>query len=143
MNPLPIGSTARRGSAAVGLALALLAAPGTRAADEWKPLAGASLHVVIKGAQLTDGYHYTYRYGADGTLSGTQMAREIQGSWHVEGKALCMERVKPRPARECLQVERNGHELRMMQDNGLVVLQGQISPMRSPATAASRGQPHR
>lgn len=111
------------------LAAVLLTSPSARAADPndgWKAVSGASLRSALSNMQLSDGYHYTHRYRSDGTLGGTEMGRELAGRWHVQGKELCTERVKPRAKSECLEVERKGKELRMLQ-NGYVVLQGQLS----------------
>lgn len=92
----------------------------------WKALAPPAIETTFMNKKLGDGFHYSYRFESNGMLKGTEMGRDVRGSWAVEKNLLCLHREKPRRYIECFKVYANGNQINMM-DHGVSVFQGVLS----------------
>ncbi len=86
----------------------------------WKVLDSSDIEALFRGKALGDGFHYSYRFQADGSLSGVEMGKDVRGTWAVEKKLICLHREKPRRFTECFEVHANGREVNMLDRGGLV-----------------------
>jgi hypothetical protein len=92
----------------------------TKPLPGWKALDSSDIKALFSGKTLGDGFHYSYRFQADGSLSGVEMAKDVRGTWAVEKKLLCLHREKPRKFSECFEVHAKGREVNMLDRGGLV-----------------------
>ncbi len=83
-------------------------------AESWKPVKGPALRALLSGKELGDGVHFSYRFAADGTFSGTEMGTDVQGRWRIRGNQACLATTHPRAEEDCYDVERDGAEVRML-----------------------------
>ena len=75
---------------AVSLALGLvLTGVGTQAADPFHRLSAQEIRAKIIGNVITDDTHWSQHFRPDGTLHAIALARLRQGTWHIDGDALC------------------------------------------------------
>ena len=58
----------------------LLVASASRPAENWKAVDGQTLKRIFADAEYGDGVHYAYRFGSDGTFSGTEMAKDVRAT---------------------------------------------------------------
>jgi len=86
----------------------------------WKALGSSDMEALFRGKSLGDGFHYSYRFLADGSLSGVEMAKDVKGTWAVENKFFCLHREKPRKFTECFEVHTDGREVNLLDRGGLV-----------------------
>lgn len=110
---------------------------GAALADDWRALEGPAIRRTFSGREYGDGAHYAHRFLRDGSFEGTEMGRTVQGRWHVEGKQLCTDRIKPRTSQQCYEVERSGDEVRLL-SNGYAVFNGRLSPIAGSQSPARR-----
>ncbi|CAN1569636.1 hypothetical protein C5F52_28470 [Limnohabitans sp. TS-CS-82] len=92
----------------------------TKPLPGWKALGSSEIEDLFKGKVLGDGFHYSYRFQTNGSLSGVEMAKDVRGTWAVEKKLLCLHREKPRRFTECFEVHANGRDINMLDRGGLV-----------------------
>lgn len=97
----------------------------TKPLPGWKALEPTDIEALLKDKALGDGFHYSYRFLADGSLRGVEMAKDVRGSWAVEKKLLCLHREKPRKFTECFEVHADGREVNML-DRGNLVFRGNL-----------------
>lgn len=116
----------------VALALTTQAKAAGKVDRPWKRLDGTALKSALNDAELGDGAHYSYRFHADGNFDGTEMGKEIRGTWHTTAQALCWRWIRPPGREECYTVERKGRELRGLRD-GYEAWWGELAPLK-PAT---------
>jgi hypothetical protein len=111
------------------IAVCLLLASGlswaTKPLPGWKALEPPDIAVLFRDKALGDGFHYSYRFLSDGSLSGVEMAKDVRGTWAVEKKLLCLHREKPRKFTECFEVHTDGREVNML-DRGSLVFRGTL-----------------
>ncbi len=100
----------------------------------WKALSPSEIETLFRGKSLSDGFHYSYRFLADGSLTGVEMAKDVRGKWAVENKLLCLYREKPRKFTECFEVHANGREVNML-DRGSLVFRGNLDEISPSAPA--------
>ena len=75
---------------AVSLALGLvLTGVGAQAADPFHRLSAREIRAQIIGNVITDDTHWSQHFRPDGTLHAFALSRLRQGTWHIEGDALC------------------------------------------------------
>ena len=96
----------------------------------WKTVRGKALHGLFADHELGDGVHYTYRFRADGTFAGTEMAKDVRGTWRVASGEICWTWIRPRGAEECYVARRNGAEVSLLRD-GSEQWYGKLKPLRS------------
>ena len=98
----------------------------TKPLPGWKALDPSEIEATFRGKALGDGFHYNYRFLADGSLSGVEMAKDMRGTWAVEKRHLCLHREKPRRFTECFEVHANGREVNML-DGGVLLFRGNLT----------------
>ena len=75
---------------AVGLALGfVLTGVGAHAADAFHRLSAQEIRARIIGNVVTDDTHWSQHFRPDGTLHVIALSRLRQGTWHIDGDALC------------------------------------------------------
>jgi hypothetical protein len=118
------------------LAALVLAMPLPRAAwpaapeQPWRVLRGADLARLDNDREVGDGTHYSYRFGRDGVLGGTDMGQAVRGRWRATARQLCWQRLKPAQAEACYEVRQRGAELRFFRD-GYEAFSATLSPINS------------
>ena len=89
-----MGDTARR----LVLSGALILWAGTAPAEDWKPVKAEVLKSLFAGKEMGDGAHFSYRFGADGVFSGTELGKDVRGAWRVKGNEMCWKWTRALPA---------------------------------------------
>ncbi len=97
--------------------------------ESWKIVRGKAVHDLFEGRELGDGVHYAYRFRADGTFAGTEMGRDVRGTWRVSGSEICWTWIRPRGAEECYAVRIRGSEASLLR-NGVEQWYGTLKPAR-------------
>ena len=105
-----------RSALASGLLCGLVAIslPVSGADERWRKVKGASLQSLFQDKEFGDGVHFAYRFKPGGMFSGTEMSREVRGSWRVREDEMCWKWVQPAGAEECYQVQQDGPRVRLM-----------------------------
>jgi hypothetical protein len=103
---------------------------GAPETEPGKTVDGKALHELFAGREFGDGVHFAYRFRADGTFSGTEMAKDVRGTWRVAGRELCWTWTRPRGAEECYVVRRNGAGVSLLR-NGVEQWYGKLKPLQS------------
>ena len=96
-----------------GLAALVIMTSAGLAAENWRAVGGSSLAALLQGKEFGDGVHFAYRLNRDGTFTGTEMGKEVRGTWRVNNDELCW-KWQPTLAEECYAVQQDGDQLRMM-----------------------------
>src|SRR2546428_14119916 len=94
--------------------LVALSLPVSGAEERWRKIKGASLQSMFQDKEFGDGVHFAYRFKLGGTFSGTEMSREVRGSWRVTEDEMCWKWVQPAGAEECYQVQQDGVHVRLL-----------------------------
>jgi len=117
--------------ASLVLAILLPRNAWSAAPDEpWRVLRGADLARLFDDREVGAGVHYSYRFGRDGVLSGTDMGQTVHGRWRATARQLCWNRRKPAEDEECYEVRQRGAELRFYRD-GYEAFSGTLAPINS------------
>jgi hypothetical protein len=82
--------------------------------EHWRSAEGAALRDLFAGKEFADGVHFAYRFNSDGTFTGTEMAKEVSGSWRVRRNEFCWRWERPPGPHECYRVEQDGSYLRLL-----------------------------
>ena len=53
----------------------------TKPLPGWKALEPSDIEALFRDKTLGDGFHYSYRFLSDGSLSGVEMAKGVRGTW--------------------------------------------------------------
>jgi hypothetical protein len=88
--------------------------------EHWHSVQGASLHTLFQDNEFGDGVHFAYRFKSTGTFDGTEMGREVNGTWRVTKNEFCWKWTRPPGAEECYRVQRDGAHVRLLIDNSEV-----------------------
>src|SRR5712691_627367 len=94
--------------------LVALSLPALGAEEHWRSVTGASLQKLFQDKEFGDGVHFAYRFKPGGTFSGTEMSRDVRGSWRVTKDEMCWKWVRPPGAEECYRVQQDGSCVRLM-----------------------------
>ena len=94
--------------------LVALSLPVSGAEERWREIKGASLQSLFQDKEFGDGVRFAYRFKPGGTFSGTEMSREVRGSWRVTKDEMCWKWVRPAGAEECYRVQQDGSRVRLM-----------------------------
>ena len=94
--------------------LVALSLPVSGAKERWREIKGASLQSLFQDKEFGDGVHFAYRFEPGGTFSGTEMSREVRGSWRVMKDEMCWKWVRPAGAEKCYRVQQDGSRVRLM-----------------------------
>jgi hypothetical protein len=94
----------------------LMAASFAATADEehWRHVPGAALAALFSDKEFGDGVHFAYQFKRDGTFTGTEMAKQVSGSWRVRSDELCWNWQRPPGPHECYRVEQDGSHVRLL-----------------------------
>jgi hypothetical protein len=87
--------------------------------------------------EFGDGVHFAYRFRADGTFSGTEMAKDVRGTWRLSGREICWTWMQPRGAEECYAAHKRGSEVSLFR-NGSEQWYGTLKPIRSQPLGGSK-----
>lgn len=93
--------------------LLALAAPAS--ADEaWRSVKGAALRELFSDKEFGDGAHFAYRLRRDGTFAGTEMGKDVSGTWRVAADQVCVRWERPPGPDECYDVQADGANVRLL-----------------------------
>jgi hypothetical protein len=120
-------------AAAIGAACAVCAA----GAEQGRAVEGKALREMFAGHEFGDGVHFAYRFRADGTFSGTEMAKDVRGTWRLSGGEICWTWTQPRGAEECYVARKSGAEVSLFR-NGFEQWYGTLKPIRSQPLGGSK-----
>jgi hypothetical protein len=82
--------------------------------EHWRPVKGAALRQLFSDKEFADGVHFAYQFKADGTFTGTEMAKAASGSWRVRQDQLCWAWLQPPGPDECYDVQQDGAHVRLL-----------------------------
>ena len=109
-----------------GLALVLvLTVVYAQAAEEFQRLSAREIRAQIIGKVVTDDAHWSQHFRPDGTLHSIVLAQRRQGTWKINGHALCLT-LKTRQqdtTTECYEVWRWKDHIEF-RENGTTVMTG-------------------
>ncbi|MBE3024099.1 hypothetical protein [Janthinobacterium sp. GW458P] len=91
-----------------------------------------ALRAMFAGHALSDGTHYTYQFQRDGSLTGAEMGRDVQGRWQVMAHSMCLSWIKPVGKRECYEVRMAGGEVQLSR-SGREMYFGTLARLIAPA----------
>ena len=114
--------------ALAGIAAACIAT-SSLAGENWHAVKGSDLAALLRDKEFGDGVHFAYRLKGDGTFAGTEMGKEVSGTWRVNKDELCWKWRQPTVQEECYVVQQDGDQLRMML-NGSEAWYGTLQPLR-------------
>src|SRR4051812_14944827 len=93
---------------------ALLAAMGqvhAQSKDGFMRLKAADIRRSLVGKSQSDNVHWSFRYNANGTVTGMSMDRKVESRWRLAGDELCeTERAQPET---CYEVWRRKNEVQL------------------------------
>jgi hypothetical protein len=96
-------------------------------AENWKTVKGEAARSLFANKEFGDGVHFAYRFRSDGTFSGTEMAKDVRGTWRVAGNEICWKWTRPPSAEECYGMQKDGADIRLMR-NGYEAWFGNLKP---------------
>jgi hypothetical protein len=120
----------KRAAEAIATAMSAACAVGAIAAEQGKAAESKALHEMFAGHEFGDGVHFAYRFRADGTFSGTEMGKDVRGTWRLSGREICWTWTQPRGAEECYVARKNGAEINLFR-NGFEQWYGTLKPIES------------
>lgn len=82
--------------------------------EHWRNVKGTALQQLFKNKEFGDGVHFAYQFRADGTFTGTEMSKEVRGSWRVRNNDFCWKWLRPPGGEECYQVQQDGKHIRLI-----------------------------
>jgi len=120
----------KRAAEAIATAMSAACAIGAIAAEQGKVVQGEALRVMFAQHEFGDGVHFAYRFRADGTFSGTEMANDVRGTWRLSGGEICWTWTQPPGAEECYIARKSGAEVSLIR-NGFEQWYGTLKPIKS------------
>ena len=96
--------------------LLVLTSGSTSAEEHWQRVEGEALRTMFQDKELGDGVHFAYQFRSGGTFTGTEMSKEVRGSWRVRGNEMCWKWQRPVEPESCYQVQADGAHVRLMLD---------------------------
>ena len=113
------------------LALCSGAPPLAGAAEaHWQAVTGAPLQTLFRDREYGDGVHFAYQFRRNGTFTGTEMGRSVEGNWRASGNEICWTWRRPRSAEECYRAQKQGVEVRLFA-NGIEAWNGTLGRLPS------------
>ena len=107
----------------------LFSAPGIgMAAGERRLPGNASLGQVFVAHEYGDGFHYAFQFHRDGKLTGTEMGKDVRGTWRATNNELCWTWARPNVDEECYTVRRKGQDV-MLDRDGVEEWVGSLRPV--------------
>src|SRR3954468_4485548 len=120
----------KRAAEAIATAMSAACTVGAIAAEQGKVVQGEALRVMFAEHEFGDGAHFAYRFRADGTFSGTEMAKDVRGTWRLRGGEICWTWTRPRGAEECYAARKSGPEVSLFR-NGSEQWYGTLKPIET------------
>lgn len=120
----------KRAAEAIATAMSAVCAAGAIAADQGKAVQGEALREMFAEHEFADGVHFAYQFRADGSFSGTEMAKDVRGTWRLSGREICWTWTRPRGAEECYVARKRGAEISLFR-NGFEQWYGTLKPIGS------------
>ena len=111
-------------SAAVPLVVLLVLADPAFA-QNWRSVKGPEIYALFAGKEFGDGVHSAYRFGTDLSFAGTEMGKDVRGTWRVEADQMCWTWEGPAAEEECYDLDRDGKNIRFFK-NGMEAWSGQF-----------------
>jgi len=107
---------------ALGLVLTVVCA---QAVDQFQRLSAREIHAQIIGKVVTDDAHWSQHFRPDGTLQSIVLSQLKQGTWKINGNALCLtfKKRKQDTTTECYEVWRWKDHVEY-RENGVTVMTG-------------------
>lgn len=103
---------------------------GTATAQEhWRNVRGAALTTLFSDKEFADGVHFAYQFKAAGTFTGTEMTKDVSGSWRVSNDEFCWKWLRPPGPDECYEVQQDSTHVRLL-INGAEAWYGALEPLR-------------
>jgi|SRR4051812_18062823 len=121
----------------LGAIAAVATAISASAQEQEKSVQGEALREMFAEHEFGDGVHFAYQFRADGTFSGTEMAKEVRGTWRLSGGEICWTWTAPRGVEECYVARNSGAEVRLLR-NGFEQWYGTLKPIRSQPLGGSK-----
>ena len=109
--------------------LLISAAGAAHAQEHWRDVTGAAIAALVSDKEFGDGAHFAYQLKADGTFTGTEMAKRVSGTWRVHEDDLCWKWRRPPGPEECYRVQQDGPHLRFL-INGSEAWYGTLQDLR-------------
>ncbi len=100
------------------------------AAEPGKIVHGKALRELFAEHEFGDDVHFAYRFRTDGTFAGTEMGKDVRGTWRLSGREMCWIWTRPPGAKECYAVRKNGAEVSLFR-NGVEQWYGTLKPIQS------------
>src|SRR5437016_547533 len=94
--------------------LVALSLPVSGADERWRKIKGTSLQSLFQDKEFGDGVHFAYHLKSDGTFTGTEMTKQVSGSWRVKQNEFCWKWQRPPGPEECYQVQQDGVHVRLL-----------------------------
>lgn len=126
-----------RFSQAIVVAISAACALGAVAAEPGKAVEGRALREMFAEREFGDGVHFAYRFRADGSFSGTEMAKDVRGTWRLSGREICWTWTRPRSAEECYIARQSGAEISLFR-NGSEQWYGTLKPIRNQSPGGGK-----
>jgi hypothetical protein len=104
--------------------------PQAQADVAWRRVHGPELRATFVDHELADGVHYAYRFRSDGTFSGLNMGKRMNGAWHVSGDEFCWTVSRRGADEECYEVESRGRWVRLLRD-GSEAFSATVTPVNA------------
>jgi hypothetical protein len=98
------------------------------AQDPYKRMSGAAIRKAIVGKEITDGFHYTDQFGANGKGTFITLGRRKEGKWEIKDDQLCMvSHSRTSDAMECFELWRDGDRIQYrLPGNGPALAEGKL-----------------
>jgi hypothetical protein len=120
----------KRTQQVVAALIGVACACGAAAAGQGKAVQGNEMRALFAEHEFGDGVHFAYRFRTDGVFSGTEMGKNIRGTWRLSGAQICWTWTRPPGAEECYVARRNGEEVGLYRD-GVEHWYGTLKPIGS------------
>lgn len=96
----------------------------------WRSVRGSEFQKLFADQELGDGVHYACQFKSSGTFAGTEMGRNVRGTWKATAKQICWTWIKPVGSEECYEVRRNGRGITLFR-NGDEASSGTLAPINA------------
>lgn len=81
------------------------------AVERFKRLNAAEIRNRIVGNVVTDGSHWSDRFGPGGKLDGMELGQRKLGTWRLQGNEMCVTRKARKPVAECFEIWQSSNEI--------------------------------
>lgn len=82
--------------------------------EHWHDVKDAQLRTLFQDKEFGDGVHFAYQFRRDGTFTGTEMSKDVSGSWQVRKNEFCWKWLRPPGQEECYQVQQDAVHVRLL-----------------------------